>query len=180
MSDNQEAQQKSAKEIYDERRKLETKEKDKSSKLQKVKKTIKVFIWTILLILILGGGGWYAVKSGLFSFDPLNLCVQHTGVGMHIHTRLKIFIKGEEFKIPANVGVTAACMRPVHTHDESGTLHLEFPNKTNVALGAFFKIWEKPLSEFGINPKMKVNSAENNEFENYIMRDGDQIELFFD
>src|SRR3989344_7776289 len=168
------------KQVYDEMRLQKTKEQQKAERNQKIKRGAKVSIWTALIILILGGGGWYIAQSGFLSYNPLELCVQHTGVGMHIHPHLKIFVKGEEFKIPANIGVTSACMRPVHTHDESGTLHLEFPTKTDVALGSFFKIWEKPLSEFGTNPKMKVNNAENNEIENYIMRDGDQIELFFD
>ena len=119
-------------------------------------------------------------QSGFFAYDPLDLCVQHAGVGMHIHPHLKIFVKGEEIKIPSNIGISSSCMRPVHTHDDSGTMHLEFPTKTDVTLETFFKIWEKPLNEFGINPKMKVNGVENAELEGYIMRDSDQIELFFD
>ena len=168
------------KQAYDEMRLQEIKEKDKAARSKQIKKYTKASLWIAGVVLVLGGGGWYVAKSGIISYDPLDLCVQHARVGIHIHPHLKIFVKGEEFKIPTNIGVTSACMRPVHTHDESGTLHLEFSTKTDVALGSFFKIWEKPLSEFGTNPKMKVNNAENNEIENYIMRDGDQIELFFD
>ena len=119
-------------------------------------------------------------KSGFFTYDPLDICVQHTGVGMHIHPHLKIFVKSEEIKIPANIGISASCMRPIHTHDDTGTLHLEFPNRKDVLLEQFFKIWKKSLNDFGLNPKMKVNGSENSELQNYIMRDGDQIELFFD
>lgn len=168
------------KQSYDEMRTQETKEKEKSARKDKMKKYAKAILWTLAIVLILGGGGWYLAKSGFFAYDPLELCVQHTGTGMHIHPHLKIFVKSDEIKIPANIGISNSCMRPVHTHDDSGTLHLEFPNKTDVPLGAFFKIWEKSLSEFGNNPKMKVNGADNTGLENYIMRDGDQIELFFE
>lgn len=173
-------EQKSPKELYDEKRLAESKEQEKAVKGQKIKKTAKKSVLLIAAVLILGGGGWYFAKNKTFSYDPLSLCIQHTNVRMHIHPRLKMVVKGEEIKIPHDVGVSATCMRPVHTHDDSGTLHLEFPNTTDVPLGYFFKVWEKPLSSFGMNHKMKVNGKENTELENYIMRDGDQIELLFD
>lgn len=169
-----------SKEEYDEKRRNEELEKAREIKNRQIKKYAKTALLITTIVITLGGGGWYMAKSGFFSYDPLNLCVQHTGVGMHIHPHLKIFVKGEKIKIPLNIGVSSTCMRPIHTHDESGTLHLEFPNKTDIALRNFFKIWGKPLSEFGTSPKMKVNGTENNEFENYTMRDGDQIELYFE
>lgn len=168
------------KQIYDEIRLKETEEKEKTARSKKIKKYAKAFFWILGIVLVLSGGGLYLAKSGFFVYDPLDLCVQHAGVGMHIHPHLKVFVKGEEVKISANVGISSSCMRPVHTHDDSGTLHLEFLNRTDVPLLSLFKIWEKQLSDFGANPKMKVNGAENTELENYIMHDGDQIELFFD
>lgn len=168
------------KQLYDEMRLKETEEQEKATKSQKMKQIAKKSALLVVAVLILGGGGWYLAKNKTISYDPLSLCTQHTNVRMHIHTNLKIIVKGEEIKMPKDVGVSATCMRPVHTHDDSGTLHLEFPNTTNVPLGSFFKVWEKPLSSFGNNPKMKVNNADNTELENYIMHDGDQIELFFD
>lgn len=173
-------EQKSPKELYDEKRLAKAIEQEKVAKSQNIKRNAKKSAFLIVAVLILVGGGWALAKSGFFSYDPLDLCVQHTGVGMHIHPHLKIFVKGEEIKIPANIGVSASCMKPIHTHDDTGTLHLEFPTKTDVPLGNFFKIWEKQLSSFGVNPTIKVNGAENTEIENYIMRDSDQIELFFD
>lgn len=168
------------KQLYDEMRLKEVEEQEKATRSQKIKKYTKRSAILVAVIFVLVGGGWYLAKSKSFSYDPLSLCIQHTNARMHIHPRLKMVVKGEEVKIPKDVGVSATCMRPVHTHDDSGTLHLEFPNTTNVPLESFFKIWEKPLSSFGNNPKMKVNGNENIELENYIMRDGDQIELFFD
>lgn len=168
------------KQEYDEMRLTEEKEKNKATRSQKIKKYAKKSVLLATVVLVLGGIGWYLAKSKTLSYDPLSLCIQHTNARMHIHPHLKIIVKGEEVKIPKNVGISATCMRPIHTHDDSGTLHLEFPNTTNIPLGNFFKVWEKPLSSFGNNPKMKVNGADNTELENYIMRDGDQIELYFE
>ena len=168
------------KELYDKQKEEEFEEKEKIARKNKFKKYFKISLWTAGIVLILGGGGWYMAKSGFFTYDPLHICAQHTGVGMHIPPHLKIFVKSEEIKIPANLGISARCMRPIHTHDDTGTLHLEFPNRKDVLLEQFFKIWKKSLNDFGLNPKMKVNGSENSELQNYIMRDGDQIELFFD
>lgn len=56
-------------------------------------------------------------------------------------------------------------------------MHLEFPNQQDVVLNDFFKIWEEKFN--CENVKMKVNGENRTELQ-YIMRDGDQIELFFD
>lgn len=166
------------KELYDKQKEEKQKEEKRLTQNQKIKKYAKVLLWTTAVVLVLSGGGWYMAKSGFFTYDPLNLCVQHTGVGMHIHPHLKIFTKGEEVKIPANIGISGGCMRPIHTHDDSGTLHLEFPNVRDVALGDFFKIWEQQFDWTKV--KMTVNSQENTELENYKMKDGDKIEFYFE
>ena len=121
--------------------------------------------------------------------DITGMCVQHQSISMHIHPHLKIVIKGQEQPIPADIGITLGCMRPIHTHDATGTLHLEFPNVRDVRLAEFFSIWGKQFSsnqifDFQNGPegqvKMLVNGQENMEFENYIMKDLDQIEIIYE
>ncbi|MEK7559766.1 MAG: hypothetical protein AAB522_00490 [Patescibacteria group bacterium] len=170
--------EKSAKELYDEKKHFEEIEKEKVAKARNTKKYAKIVAWTAGIIFILIGGGWLMAKKDYFAYDPLKLCVQHTGIGMHIHPHLKIFVKVEEMKIPANTGISGSCMRPIHTHDDTGTLHLEFPNVQNVPLEYFFKIWEKEFDWTKV--KMTVNGTQNTELQSYIMHDGDKIELFFD
>lgn len=144
---------------------------------------------TILASLILLIGGVFFLSGDSKDFNSLDICVQHTGGGMHIHPHLTIFIKGEKQMIPSDIGVTPACMRPIHTHDETGALHLEFPRKRDVKLGEFFQVWGKQFKSGTIfdkvngpdgNVKMFVNGQENTEFENYMMKDGDNIEIRFE
>lgn len=54
--------------------------------------------------------------------------------------------------IPANVGLSANCNRPIHTHDTSGTLHVETDVNRNYTLQDFFLIWGKSLNTSGIFP----------------------------
>lgn len=102
--------------------------------------------------------------------------------GMHWHPQLRIFVKGREIEIPQNIGI-GAVHQPMHTHDDLPLIHLEFPGmvrKSDITLGRFFKIWGKDMRSFGSNMHMTVNGAENTDFENYIMHDGDKIELRYD
>ena len=125
---------------------------------------------------------WYLVTLPPASeLDVLSMCVQHGRVGMHIHPEISIFMKGKEELIPANIGISPSCMRPIHTHDEIGTIHLEFPVYREVKLGDFFRVWGKPFNQnWEGNIKMKVNGKENSDFENYLMRDNDKIEIRYE
>ena len=54
--------------------------------------------------------------------------------------------------IPANVGLDATCTRPLHTHDVSGTIHVEPAVDHNFTVGDFFLIWNKVLNKTGVFP----------------------------
>lgn len=54
--------------------------------------------------------------------------------------------------IPGNTGFDASCARPVHTHDVSGTLHVETDVNRNYTVGDFFLIWNKIFNSSGVFP----------------------------
>lgn len=116
--------------------------------------------------------------------DVMAACVQHDGVGMHIHPHLKIVIDGEERTIPSEVGIAQGCMRPIHTHDDTGMIHLEFPTTQEVRLGQFFQIWQQSFSQQQILDRtigaedvlrVTVNGEETSELENLVLHDKDDI-----
>lgn len=61
-------------------------------------------------------------------------------------------VDGVQQKIPKMVGFAGPqapnpnCLYPLHTHDRTGILHVEFPAPTRVTLGQFFEIWGQTLS----------------------------------
>lgn len=95
-------------------------------------------------------------------------------------------------KIPASIGISPAFHQPMHTHDANGRIHIEYPavvREKDLRLGRFFEIWGKEFNKDCIldkcsgsegQLKMLVNGKENSEFENYVMRDGDKIEIIFE
>ncbi len=124
--------------------------------------------------------------------------------GIHWHPELKIVVKGEETKIPANIGIGMQYagyprydpmmrMTDMHTHDDSGTLHWEVMEgpvtKEDVRIGSFFAIWGKKFDGSCIlencngsegTVKMFVNGELNTEFQNYLVKDGDKIEIRYE
>ncbi|MCS5535092.1 MAG: hypothetical protein NZ802_04490, partial [Candidatus Poseidoniales archaeon] len=58
----------------------------------------------------------------------LEVCLQgHSENMLHYHATLSIVIRGENQVIPTDSGVIPGCMRGIHTHDDSGKLHIETP-----------------------------------------------------
>lgn len=107
-------------------------------------------------------------------------CTTDMATRFHIHPVLKITVKGQNQEIPANIGIKPNCMNSIHTHDNSGVLHVEAPEKKDFTLSDFFAVWGKDMRSFGENMKMTVNGKENTEYENYVIQDKDQIELIFE
>ena len=125
------------------------------------------------------------------NWDVLDVCLaDHSGNINHIHATLSISINGTNIAIPEDVGIQdSVCpngMRGVHTHDDTGRLHIETPGQMNATIGAFFAIWGEKFDQSHIIDKesneenevlMFVIGQENIEFENYVMIDGDVIEI---
>ena len=168
-----------------ERRQLRRAEKKEDLAREKGAKTKKSFLTLMIICAVVGVGIFGIVRyfSGLsmekISANVLESCVNHGGISMHIHPHLSGIKNGEVLEIPANIGVSIACMRPIHTHDKSGQLHVEFPRQHDFTLGDFFSVWDKPFPS-AEKFSMTVNGEENSAYKDLILRDGDRIEIKYD
>jgi hypothetical protein len=63
----------------------------------------------------------------------------------HIHAHLDIIINGVYFLVPSQIGIPGNCFYWLHTHDESGIIHIEAPMHRDFTLGQFFDIWNMKL-----------------------------------
>ena len=59
----------------------------------------------------------------------------------HSHPNLVININGAGYTIPTNIGSEGGCHRSLHTHDATGTIHVETDQDRDYTLGDFFLIW---------------------------------------
>jgi hypothetical protein len=62
---------------------------------------------------------------------------------VHIHQSLTISVLGTPVKVPAGIGINrlAGYISPVHTHDSTGTIHIESAKVQPFTLGQFFDVW---------------------------------------
>lgn len=76
----------------------------------------------------------------------------------HVHAHLTVYINGSQSTIPAGVGIadpavdargfvgSGTCFMWLHTHDNTGIIHIEAPSEQTFTLSQFFDIWGKTLS----------------------------------
>jgi len=116
---------------------------------------------------------------------------------MHIHPHFSIFVNGTSFSVPEQIGIdpslwkdhsldefgmqsmpemSMSAMAPLHTHDNSGIVHVESTINRNYTLGEFLDIWG--LNFDGKAVKMSVDDDKPlPDFRNHILGDGKQIKL---
>lgn len=149
-------------------------------------------ISTLLFAILSITGNTEILEDNNWAIEDTCLGSHSSGIS-HTHSSLSIIIQGEEISIPQNIGIQdSVCpngMRGVHTHDDTGRLHIETPSQIDAPIGAFFNIWGEIFNSEQIFDNiadsdheviMLVNGEVNDEFENYIMLDGDTIKISFE
>ena len=117
---------------------------------------------------------------------------------LHIHPHLSIDVNGQPITIPENVGIDTSIwknhsldnygmqamaamgmdrMAPLHTHDNSGIIHVELSTNRNYTLGEFLSIWGG-LDLDGKIVKATVDGKPAPDYKNIVLNnDGEQIKL---
>ena len=118
-------------------------------------------------------------------------CYNMEHINFHIHTLFTIFINNTLYPIPKDVGiVNPHCLYSLHTHDNSGLIHVESPITKEFTLGQFLQIWDeyddadivKDISNNNINGTIDlyingIKITDNRDFRNIILKDGELITL---
>lgn len=171
------------------RKELRRQEKEAERQRTTRRRTLSRFLKRGALILAaigaVGGIAWYiAARPPIAEADVVSRS------GLHRHVQLTILINGRVQDIPANLGIGVR-HNPIHTHDRDSVIHLEFEGfvtMDDLRLREFFKVWGKRFDRNCIleycngpdgNVKMLVNGQENQEFESYVMKDKDVIEITY-
>ena len=113
-----------------------------------------------------------------------------TKMVMHIHPQLSVKVNGQPSVVPENVGIYKALwkdhsldkygmqgMSPLHTHDNSGTIHVESSVNRDYTLGEFLDAWGGLDTSGGKTLKVTVNGQPISDWRNHILKDKEQISL---
>lgn len=65
------------------------------------------------------------------------------GTTMHEHADVEIFVHGTKEQVPTDIGIDpeAGTIQSIHTHDDTGLVHLESSESREFTLGEFFGVW---------------------------------------
>lgn len=167
--------------------------KGTSGKIKR-KKMMKYVVIVVVLAAVVGSAAYLvstlSPSSGGNSNDDIlsyNLYT-HTNMALHIHPKIKIEINGREQVIPANIGISGSAMRVIHTHDDTGAIHIEAPVPHTFQLRDFFTIWGKNFNascifEYCANEthelRVFLNSQPSSLYETLPLRDLDNIRIVY-
>ncbi|MDQ3865921.1 MAG: hypothetical protein M3304_03705, partial [Actinomycetota bacterium] len=65
------------------------------------------------------------------------------GTALHLHQHLDLYVEGRRVVVPAGIGIDPAgrFIAPIHSHDATGIIHVESPERRVFSLGQFFGVW---------------------------------------
>jgi hypothetical protein len=142
-----------------------------------------------MLILITGGvlAYLYLAPAEYGPHGPVTQeCVQHGSAGtFHIHPTLTITVNGSRVTVPDGIGLSP-CMRPLHTHDDSGVIHVEYQRPSHFTLGEFFDVWGQPFDSTQVlgykatgtsKLTMTVNGSPSLAFRALVLENGQRIDV---
>ncbi len=167
-----------------------------------IKKLSKYWIFLLILIVISYGWIYYSKsniqKEGVVICKTENDCV----LASHIHANVDGSVCGEPIKLPLDTGDST---KEPHTHKERNRIHWESLLKvdgttkeildyTPLKLGTFMQVMDINFNSTCIYDKcngdlcndkvgrlkMWVNNIENNQYDNYVWKDGDLILIKFE
>lgn len=163
------------------------KEKERQKFLRQKKSKKLLFAFLIILVAAAGIAGIWLLAVKTAPADSEIVAKR----GIHWHPELSIKILGESAEIPEGIGLGFS-ENPIHTHDSSGIIHLEFSGfvkKDDIKLSRFFEVWGKKFDRNCIfdkcsgpesHLKMLVDGKENSEFGDFVMADKQKIEIIFE
>lgn len=104
----------------------------------------------------------------------------HQSIETHIHPQLTIVVDEESEIIPANIGIVGSCMSEVHTHDSSGTIHIETDDRERLDglnLSHFFAVWGENIEREGYSLEIVKDGKVFNSISDVSFEDHSLIEL---
>lgn len=106
----------------------------------------------------------------------------HQSIFAHIHMGLEITVDDQPEIIPANVGINSTCMSELHTHDETGEIHVETVSVgrlDELTLTDFFAVWNKSSEREGYTLEITQDGEIINSVEEVKFRDGSVVKMSY-
>ena len=147
-----------------------------------MKNNKSVVIGGLVVLVIILGVLFYLPRLGKKSIVTDIPCLApNLPLVQHIHPVLTITIDGKADIIPANIGLGGVCEHALHTHDDTGTIHVEAQDARKYTLGDFYSIWGEQIMKDGYKLEAIVDEVAMpaNGLTTLVLQDKQQIILTY-
>jgi hypothetical protein len=162
--------------------------------MNELTQNIMILSFIVYLVVVLGSVQYYTVfgqsqsqSQSISKYDTSNATKPIGGIEcdkterfvFHNHTKLVVKIQNKTQNIPGGLGILPNnCIFGLHTHDESGIIHIESPFKKTYSLGQFLTIWKTLDNSSFINNLSAISSNNTvNVFDNGIAVDPSSVDF---
>ena len=105
--------------------------------------------------------------GGASDAAELSQCVDHDNAAMSLQVELFVVMDRSPQVLPSGIGITADCIRPLHTHTNF-VVSVEYPEERTFTLGDFFEVWgpegpfwEKDVDNMSVDGQAFCSPAEH-------------------
>ena len=136
-------------------------------------KLVAIFLFILWTLLI----GCEANRNAV-----LEKCVTHEEGGIHFHVSLVTVHNRQPQMLPAGIGITHDCMKPLHTHSEDFIIHVEYEEPYEFVMGDFFDVWgeKNPYINSEVVGVSMSGKRYNGNYRELILEDGQNIVIEFE
>ena len=136
-------------------------------------KLVAIFLFILWTLLI----GCEANRNAV-----LEKCVTHEEGGIHFHVSLVTVHNRQPQMLPAGIGITHDCMKPLHTHSEDFIIHVEYEEPYEFVMGDFFDVWgeKNPYINSEVVSISMNGKRYNGNYRELILEDGQNIVIEFE
>lgn len=136
-------------------------------------KLVAIFLFILWTLLI----GCEANRNAV-----LEKCVTHEEGGIHFHVSLVTVHNRQPQMLPAGIGITHDCMKPLHTHSEDFIIHVEYEEPYKFVMGDFFDVWgeKNPYINSEVVSISMNGKRYNGNYRELILEDGQNIVIEFE
>lgn len=162
--------------------------------MNELSQNIMILSFIVYLVVVFGSAQYYTVygqsqsqNQSISKYDTSNAtksiggieCDKTEHLVFHNHTKLVVKIQNMTQNIPGGLGILPNnCIFRLHTHDESGVIHIESPFRQTYTLGQFLTMWKAFDNSSFINNLPAVTSNNTiNVFNNGIAVDQSSIDF---
>ncbi len=132
---------------------------DSLERFRKQQGSKKLQKYVVVLVLLIGTGALVAYgASALFQGCPDGIPISTNTQAVHIHVHLDVFANASTVTVPDTLGHIGANLCTLHTHDNTGVIHVESPDTRTYTLQEVLDVWGYHASS---NALVYVNGAQS-------------------